>query len=507
MQFLKTPLVLAVWHSLLCCMTAAAKSLPRSTSGSFNKTGQNDIVTASNNVEFSLHNSTVHDEQLRRRLLDPAAIAESNERDPIRILYTITTLSEYDKGTRATIRGFDRLKNLLIPVVKQGVKSMISQGYHVDIYIVSHYEMTRTSLVKSAMTEISPDINVRFWDRAAPISYNPNKRDKPDAKLWENTLGLARQHRFVVKDNLFNYDLFLNFEDDMILSGEMVDAYLQMTKTLYKMRETAPDDVSDDQLKNFHGVLTKDQLKRCYPGLIRVEVLLDEKHFGTQENLDPVPVADHPDIDPQPCCHLSQFTSSDSRPQAPTTDQLFLWETSIIALGVRHIDGLGWVTLLRGPRARDGDRGLTLADFWSGTEDYFGSDRRPKPGSFEHINNEGGWMGTRQQIWEWHTQICLGGFLPPFDSPHYNFDGLDPRNVEFWSGGLNLFSARHACNMQRLVSLDSDKFSKQLIYHSANNKQRQLHGRKQSFVKVNDLFGQLLTITKDAEKKMKQTIQ
>ena len=288
---------------------------------------------------------------------------------------------------------------------------MLSRGYHVDIYIISHYEMTRGSLVESAMAELSPDISVRFWDRAAPISYDPMKRDKPDAKLWENTLGLARQHRFVVKDNLFDYDLFLNFEDDMILNADMVDNYLEMTKTLYKMRETAPDDVSDDQLKKFHGPLTKDQLKRCYPGLIRVEVLLDEKHYGTQKKLAPVPVVDHPEIDPKPCCHLSDFASSESRPQAPTTDQLFLWETSIIALGVRHIDELGWVTLLRGPRGRNGERGLTLADFWSGTENYFGSNRRPKPGSFDHLNNEGGWIGTRQQIWDWHTEICLGGKL------------------------------------------------------------------------------------------------
>lgn len=92
-------------------------------------------------------------------------------------------------------------------------------------------------------------------------------------------------------------------------------------------------------------------------------------------------------------------------------------------------------------------------------------------------------------------------FVPRF----FTQDGLDPRNVEFWSGGLNLFTARHACNMQRLVSLDPGKFAKQLIYHSANNKQRQLSGKKESFVKVNDLFGQLLTVTKDAEEKMKES--
>ncbi|VEU34036.1 unnamed protein product [Pseudo-nitzschia multistriata] len=277
-----------------------------------------------------------------------------------------------------------------------------------------------------------------------------------------------------------------------------------MTQTLYKLRETAPETVPSDQLNNFYGTLTKDQLKRAYPGLMRVEVLLDEDKYGTQTELDPVPVfADKQDIDPRHCCHIEDFAVSENRPKSLGSDKLFLWETNIVALGVRHVDELGWVTLLRGPRARQGETGLTISDFWSGTQKYFDSKtRRPPPGSFNHVNNEGGWMGTRQQIWEWHTEICLGGFLPPFDSPHYNYDGLDPRNVEFWSGGLNLFTARHACNMQRLVSLDPDKFSKQLIYHSANNKQRQLHGKRHTFVKINDLYGQLLTVSKDAEEKM-----
>ena len=59
--------------------------------------------------------------------------------------------------------------------------------------------------------------------------------------------------------------------------------------------------------------------------------------------------------------------------------------------------------------------------------------------------------------------------------------------------------------MQRLISLDPDKFAKQLIYHSANNKQRQLFG-KEIFVKINDLYGQLLTVSKDAEDEMKKTV-
>lgn len=387
------------------------------TSSSSDGDNPHETTTSSNiisNVTTTF--SAENDAQDYHRRLFESTNNNDGRKEPLRVLYTVTTLAEYDEGSRATTKGFDRLQNLLIPVVKEGVESMVSMGYHVDVYIVSHYVMTRPELLRQALPST---VQVRYWDNAGPLSYHPEKREDPKATLWRNTLALARQHRFVVKDNLFEYDLFLNFEDDMIIHGAMVQNYLQMTQTLYKLRESAPDTVSDRQLKNFHGPLTKDQLKRCYPGLMRVEVLLDEETYGAQEELDPVPVAVHPNVDPKPCCHLNAAVS-EVRPAQPGSDKLFLWETNIIALGVRHIEELGWVTLLRGPRERNGEKGLVLSDYWSGTNKYFGKASRPAPGSFNHMNNEGGWMGTRQQIFEWHTEICLGGFLPPFEGPHYN---------------------------------------------------------------------------------------
>jgi hypothetical protein len=75
-------------------------------------------------------------------------------------------------------------------------------------------------------------------------------------------------------------------------------------------------------------------------------------------------------------------------------------------------------------------------------------------------------------------------------------DGLDGRNVEYWSGGMNLFTRKYGCNLQRLVSLDPDRFAKQLIYHASNNKQ--LTKKKGQFVNANEFFGQLLTVRNDA---------
>jgi hypothetical protein len=215
-------------------------------------------------------------------------------------------------------------------------------------------------------------------------------------------MALARQHRFVVKDNLWDYDCFMNFEDDMIINAGMVDNYLQMSH-IYEMRATASEKVRHGQLRESHGALTKDQLKRCYPGLIRVEVLLNETMLARarktpMQRLGPVPIADHPDIDPLHCCHLSDVCSSDSRPRTPTVDEVYLWETNIFALGVRHINKLGWVVLQRGTNKR-GRGNTTVLDFWSGTNHYFGKERpmkmqqRPNTMTFK----------------EWHTEICSGG--------------------------------------------------------------------------------------------------
>jgi hypothetical protein len=462
---------------------------------------------------------------------------------PLKILYTVTTLAEYDSGQRATSRGFDRLQELLIPVVKEGVESMISFGYHVDVYLVCHYQLKpeRLALVRNALPE---SVHLRVWDDATPIGYDTGKEPSPFAKVLVRTISLARQHRFVVKDNLFDYDFFLNFEDDMVVKGHHVQQYLEMTQELYRLRALAPETITttttnnnnNDPNNNFFGEMTKSQLKRVFPGLIRVEVLLDEDKYGTQTELDPVPVTDRPRVDPQPCCYMSNHSSSSNnnnnsssssvtdkgRPASPDSDKLFLWESSIIAMGVRQMpleSKLGWVLMQRGPtnanaKVSEPQQQITkttttaIGDYWSGTDGYFagqqkrGRTTRPRPGDFANINNQGGWMATRQQIWEWHTDICLGGFLPPYEPPHYRFDGLDLRNVEYWSGGLHLVTTRHACNMQRIISLEPENFARQLLYHSSNNKQRQLTNKKHLFTKVNDFLGQLNTVRNNAIQKM-----
>jgi len=379
------------------------------------------------------------------------------------------------------------------------------------------------------------DVGLEYWDNATPLGYKLEKGPGNEKYVREITRALARQHRFVMKDKLMDYDFFAAFEDDMMITGHHVHQHLLVAGELARLKAIAPDVPTDVPLttatttrnqleRRYHGQLTKKQLSRMMPGLIRVEVLLDEEHFPAQNNTGPIPI----DLDfdgydetveahPEYCCHLQNATSAASpssrRPMQPSSDKLLIWETAIIALGIHKMPDessrlLDWVLLQRGPNNAPSTD--IIGDYYSGRHGEFGTDhRRPNPVKGMYLNNQGGWMASRDQIWDWHTSACPGGFLPPYDAPHYQLDGKDLRNVEYWSGGLQLFTNQHACQLQRIIPLnDPHAFSKHLIYHTANNKQRQLTNKRElRFSKVNTLLGQLNAVRKKAEQELKKEQQ
>lgn len=110
-------------------------------------------------------------------------------------------------------------------------------------------------------------------------------------------------------------------------------------------------------------------------------------------------------------------------------------------------------------------------------------------------------MASRKQIIEFDRQCVGNGFLPPFNESYFPDEGLRLKNVEFWSGGFQLFGGgTSGCNFQRIIPIDPDGFSKFLLYHTTNNKQMQIaRGRR---LLVENLLGQINSIKKVAEKKV-----
>lgn len=465
-------------------------------------------------------------------LLHPSNLHNNMNSNATKVLYIVTTLAEYNNGRRKTTKGSDRFLHQLLPVLVDSVESMVATfNLQVDVVLICGYPLSpdRETMIRY---RLPLGVGLQVWDNALPYSYHPaSNRNSPGdaaaAALQPNTRALARQHRYVVKDKLEFYDLFVAFEDDMLIRGNQVQHFLQMSREIERLRVFAPDTVHDNnddndekgddvdnyQHTNFFGTMSKQQLERVVPGFMRVEVLVNDTDERTVRNKVRFPtdwefgseLGGSRHIDPTICCHFHMDPPplpGDEFPESPVVDDLIIWETNIKAFSVRQFPPgssslLDWSVLMMGPGKKLAPR-AKIGGYWSGREGAFGNEKRPSGGEPKLVAQQGGWMATQEQLIRMHNQLCLAEFLPPFDRIAGGNDGLDPHNVEFWSGSYQFFTgAGNHCNMQRVISMHPDHFSKHLLYHTANNKQKQLTPRR--ILRADQLFGQLHKVQKMAE--------
>jgi hypothetical protein len=410
----------------------------------------------------------------------------------------------------------DRLKSIIIPVLKESIESMLAAGFDVDLYLIVSYVLTpdREKLIRRALPK---SVNLEVWNDATPIDYDDGYRNRPPpTRVQEVNRALARQHRYVVRDKLNEYDIFAAFEDDMLIKGEHIKQHLNISKWLQDFHKHAPHflppkhhGIRSDSV--WFGNLSKIQLQRIRPGFIRVEALINEQQFPTQRTADIENVPANYNfsdlgyfnstqmIDPSVCCHVSGHVGRNgtSAPLRPNATQLMVWETGISGLSVREMPDGTWIGLLPGPRYLPDDEINPIVGRYY---PYYSRVLKNKPhvSSPKFLAQSAGWIMTRNQLLEMHIDLCQGSFLPPFNTPTFEKDGLSLMNVEYWSGGLQMWCPHRGCNIQRIFQLDPLNFSKHLMYHTTNNKQRQIPRNRR--VRVLDLIGQLNTIRIDAKR-------
>ena len=393
---------------------------------------------------------------------------EDSEIEPFRVLVTVTTLEQYDKGTRGTTHGADRLKDNVLPILVDGVASMVNKGWSVDVYLICGFESLteeRHEMIQSAL----PDgVGLQVWTDAIPYyyvkKYNGDLKHGDQSSIELAPHGLSRQHRYVVRDKLMEYDFFTAFEDDMRIMADHVINFLEMSVEIDRMRrvaEHAPDGlahVDEHELLTDHRTtrgksldkatvgndviqdpMTAEQLRRLWPGFVRVEVLdtrNDEPHQLLQQGvLDKPKYSEHVpasmeyedliygSIDPSTCCDVPSGRAR--TPPNPTKEDLLLWETDISAMGVRHYPGnIGWGAAMTVEDRSD------VGSYWSGEGHNFNDQKmKTRPRRVNSlIGQQAGWMATRSQILYFHEHACPGGFLPPFEGIEWVNDSLQTRN-------------------------------------------------------------------------------
>lgn len=460
-------------------------------------------------LSFSVGNFRRH---LVPRRLDVLSEHEEPEPSKLRILYIITSLTEVDNGRRATTKGYDRFSNTLIPVVRESTHSMVAAGFEVDVYLIAHYSATyRYRQLRDAIPSSS---GLQVWDDATPAGYDP---DYSKDRIQLVTRALARQHRYVIKDKLAHYDLFCNFEDDMIIKGSQVQYFHDLTEQLAQLKQSAPLKLPVKQVPNpvvaanrFYGAMTKSQLERTIPGFMRVEVRQIKRKrrhkYRMPTDYQWNETVTDANLTASICCGVAAENVNDHIPRTASGRDLCFWETSMDVLGLRQLPNLEWaVTLAGGTDELYEDPSFVIGDYWVGKGlDVF--QQRPEKTHGRYSNNQGGWMATRRQIEVWNRRWCRGGFLPPYDLPVYDSDGLVQRSVEYWSGGIQIAGVL-GCNLKRIVLMDPDKFSHHLIYHASNNKQRQENIQYRfSTYSMQELWGQLNAARKRAEQALEDEL-
>jgi hypothetical protein len=279
-----------------------------------------------------------------------------------RILYIVTSGNEF-KGERSSLAHLpkDRLMNLVVPVMKDSIESMIGATFEVDIYLILGYTLRpqRENLLRLEFG-IS---NIEIWDDAVPLNYNYEfvriwKQEQ--VKISPISRALSRQYCFVVRDELFEYDVFAAFENDMHVTGTHIKHHLGMSQEIEALKERAPVVISQEGFATVNedgwfGAMPGQELARIRPGFIRVEVLPGgnaKKQFA----LENVPVDLNYTcsndvrgaVDPSICCHVNRIRDNGA-PSRPEASQLIVWETAISGIEVGELPDGSWVGVLNGP--------------------------------------------------------------------------------------------------------------------------------------------------------------
>jgi hypothetical protein len=302
-----------------------------------------------------------------------------------RLLYIVTSIAEFDNGRRATAYGNDRYTRTIVPIIVESVQSMM-QTYQVDLFVITHYTLSQQRY-RELRQRIPATVGIQIWDDATPYGYVTE--NTTSLQIQHHTRGLSRQHRYVIKDKIYHYDIFVNFEDDMLLHTEHVQHYVYMTNTLYQLRKESQQvsqqrekeksslksttTTTKDATLQFYGAMTSQQLGRTIPGFIRVEVVTAnfKRNLNQQRNKHNIPMdyvwdtvsegmSKHSSdgtsststlttlvIDASICCHVSNYTSQQRGgnpvpvvPTNPSVNDVYFWEMNIESLGVRKMPNL-----------------------------------------------------------------------------------------------------------------------------------------------------------------------
>lgn len=351
------------------------------------------IIMSRNN-----HNSSSTISQAQNKFTEQSLL----DANSTKVLYIVTSSLD-DNGARDDIstKGQDLLFDQHLAVMIDGVESMVgtsSVNLEVDVFLVCGFPLT-SEREERIRKHLPNNVGFQFWDNATPLAY---EREESTGSMIEYKRALARQHRFVIRDKLDYYDLFLAFKDDVLVRGEHVHHYLQLSAELERLlalsqkEEKMKDDSEvNHEVAKFNTDLTKQEIEHFVPGFIQVEACCSGEEKRILLDSSSIP-ADHDfnnldgggrravNIDPTICCHPKQYESINTKGfERPHPDDLIAWDTNIKLFSLQQFppesDLLDWVVLMPGPK-RGPTTDKTIGSFLSSKKGAFNGKEKSDTG-------------------------------------------------------------------------------------------------------------------------------
>lgn len=399
----------------------------------------------------------VQQERLRQHLMSGTLTRK-------RVLYVVTSFEA------------ERLPSATTQLLRRNIESMIDHPYHfvVDVYLILGYSLSSAKERRRLYQQIMPDlarpetpstVGLQLWDDAAPLGYTAvGYNNNENATTTLSTRGvlltnsstttlISRQHRYVVKDKLMEYDVFCAFDDRTRVTGHHVDHFLQLTHQLEEIPlKMLRSSVFTSATEGTVVGSSKHVLDRFIPGFVRVEVR-DSPRTAEKQSTQRQQQRQKRQFDPRYCCsiinsthlHQSSFFVADDIGSANNLQLERIHPTTFAAAVGSGTNSsyfsdtaLDWLAIL--PPNQLHTRAVTAP-----------RQRR-------------GWILTPEQILRLERN-SEGGFLPPFDPPFHCANGLLNCDKNDF---LSLYDDIRG-DMKQFISLHPRHFSKHFLLSYPSN--------------------------------------
>lgn len=153
----------------------------------------------------------------------------------LRLLYIVTASS-----AEHTIQQSSSWKGSVVDLVSTTSTTSDQKRHHdyrVDVVLILGDAATVDATQKARIRQGLPEaVDLTIWSNAVPFAMQ-------DGKLVENHDALSLQHRFVVKDRWFHYDVFMVWDENIRVHPEHVDYFWNQSQVLWSSSSSSSSEI------------------------------------------------------------------------------------------------------------------------------------------------------------------------------------------------------------------------------------------------------------------------